>query len=161
MPNVSTCRKGVHFDTDLEHVRAFYQVDSPQRVSAPSSSIDEREDQRDTASWNVGSLNFETNMSKCSPRPVVKLEKIHTSLSNMQFEGVVSVANIAFEKAVIIRYTLDDWQTISQIAADFHSTKSEDEFDHFNFQINLADEVQLRSKTLAFCIKYCVNGREY
>jgi hypothetical protein len=71
----------------------------------------------------------------------------------------------AIPKVVIARFTLDDWKTASDVAAEFitdlHPLEGANGYDRFNFSINLADQTNLESKTLFFCVKYCVNGQEY
>lgn len=80
--------------------------------------------------------------------------------------GRCAVANIAFEKVVVARFTQDDWKT-AEVAAkrtnDIYHTRQLEQhrYDYFNFSIKLADKINLESKTLFFCDKYNVNGLEF
>jgi hypothetical protein len=79
--------------------------------------------------------------------------------------GSVAVANLAFQKSVTCRFTLDYWKTTSEVGAEFvaevRPAESPVGRDRFHFTIKLSDLANLESKTLYFCIRYNVNGQEY
>lgn len=79
--------------------------------------------------------------------------------------GSVAVANLAFQKSVICRFTLDYWKTTSEVAAEYSNEIRPGETplgcDRFTFSIKLADTANLESKTLFFCIRYTVKGQEF
>ena len=178
MPGTPTFSKAVHFDSHLEHVRHFLQVDRPLAVSAGSSPVDfhnsdtefpfSDEDTRGTRSlpyeWEIVVANFPPETYERLQMPV-RVEKVYLSTDNKTLIGVVAVANIAFNKTVVARFTLDYWKTTSEVVAeytnDIRRKKQNDGYDRFNFTIKLADLANLEAKTMFFCVKYCVNGVEY
>lgn len=178
MPGTPTFSKAVHFDSQLEHVRHFLQVDRPLAVSAGSSPIDNYESdteypfssgERPSArsppfEWDIVMSNFpvDTPVRKAQP---VRLERIWLSNDQKSLVGSIAVANLAFQKLVVCRFTLDYWKTTSEVAAEYVSeirgVDTPHPQDRFNFTIKLSDLANLESKTLYFCIRYNVNGQEY
>ncbi|KAK3302729.1 carbohydrate-binding module family 21 protein [Chaetomium strumarium] len=178
MPGTPTFSKAVHFDSQLEHVRHFLQVDRPLAVSAGSSPVDNYESdteypfssgERPSArsppfEWDIVMSNFpvETPVRKAQP---VRLERVWLSNDQKSLVGSIAVANLAFQKLVVCRFTLDYWKTTSEVAAEYVSeirgVDTPYSQDRFNFTIKLSDLANLESKTLYFCIRYNVNGQEY
>jgi Carbohydrate/starch-binding module (family 21) len=176
MPGTPTYGKAVHFDSHLEHVRHFLQVDRPLAVSARSSPVDnydgdmefpfsgdDEKDSRSPYEWQIRLSNFpaETEERKVMP---VHVERVYLSSDNKLLMGSIAVQNLAFQKLVVARYTLDYWKTTSEVVADFNNDvrrKHNDGLDHFTFSIKLADQAHLENKTMFFCIRYNVNGQEY
>ncbi|KAI0110433.1 putative phosphatase regulatory subunit-domain-containing protein [Nemania sp. FL0031] len=178
MPGTPTFSKAVHFDSHLEHVRHFLQVDRPLAVSTGSSPVDNYDsdteypfkpgDKVDVRSppyeWEIVVNNFpsETPIRKGLP---VKLERVWMSPDQKSLMGSVCVANLAFQKSVVCRFTFDYWKTTSEIGAEYHHEirpkGNEIGHDRFQFSIKLSDIANLETKTLYFCIRYNVNGLEY
>jgi hypothetical protein len=174
--------KAVHFDAKLEHVRHFLQVDRPLAVSAGSSPLDSfesdgeypfpaSEDELPLASrrgppyeWELITSNFptETMVRKALP---ARVERIWLSNDKKTLHGSVAVANLAFQKFVACRFTLDYWKTTSEVAAEYTCEMrpriSPQGHDRFTFNIKLSDLANLKSKTLFFCVRYNVNGQEF
>jgi hypothetical protein len=178
MPGTPIFSKAVHFDSHLEHVRHFLQVDRPLAVSAGSSPIDSYESDteypfpgngKQTArappfEWEILTTNFPHDSVARKSLPV-RLEKVWLSADQKTLLGSVAVANIAFNKAVTCRFTLDYWKTTSEVTADYsHEIRPRETplgHDRFTFSIKLADTANLESKTLFLCVRYSVNGQEY
>ncbi|TGJ81297.1 hypothetical protein E0Z10_g7454 [Xylaria hypoxylon] len=178
MPGTPTFSKAVHFDSHLEHVRHFLQVDRPLAVSTGSSPVDNYDsdteypfklgDKRGVRSppyeWEILMNNppAETLIRKGL---LVKLERVWMSPDQKSLIGSVSVTNLAFQKSVVCRFTFDYWKTTSEIGAEYHheirSREGETSRDRFQFSIKLSDIADLEAKTLFFCIRYNVNGLEY
>ncbi|KAI3555536.1 hypothetical protein CABS03_04064 [Colletotrichum abscissum] len=178
MPGTPTFSKAVHFDSHLEHVRHFLQVDRPLAVSAGSSPVDaydsdteypfpgeERQNARTPPfEWEIVTANHpaDTPIRKSLP---VRLERVWLSPDQKNLLGSVAVANLAFQKYVTCRFTLDYWKTTSEVGAEYsHEVRAQDDHvaqDRFTFSIKLSDLANLETKTLFFCIKYNVNGQEY
>jgi hypothetical protein len=172
MPGTPTFSKAVHFDSHLEHVRHFLQVDRPLAVSAGSSPVEVYDSDTefpfdDTRAppfeWEIVVSNFpaETPIRLSLP---VRVERVFLSSDNKTLVGSVAVANLAFNKYVVARFTLDYWKTTSEVVAEYNQDVRQpkrDGYDRFNFNIKLADQANLEAKTMFFCIKYCVNGQEY
>ncbi|PBP25400.1 protein phosphatase regulator [Diplocarpon rosae] len=174
MPGTPTFSKAVHFDSHLEHVRHFLQVDRPLAVSAGSSPVEQYdsdsefpfpEDAAGSApfEWEIVVSNFpaETPLRLSLP---ARVERVFLSSDNKTLIGSVAVANLSFHKYVVARFTLDYWKTTSEVVAEYnHDIRQpkNDGYDRFNFNIKLADQANLEAKTMFFCVKYCVNGQEY
>ncbi|XXH05257.1 hypothetical protein Hte_011682 [Hypoxylon texense] len=178
MPGTPTFSKAVHFDSHLEHVRHFLQVDRPLAVSAGTSPADNYESDTEypfkvgekaaprapSFEWELVVNNFpsETPIRKALP---VRLERVWMSPDQKSLIGSVAVANLAFSKSVVCRFTFDYWKTTSEVAAEYHHEirprETETGHDRFQFSIKLSDLANLENKTLFFCIRYNVNGLEY
>ncbi|KAG6041486.1 hypothetical protein E4U41_004063 [Claviceps citrina] len=178
MPGTPLYSKAVHFDSHLEHVRHFLQVDRPLAVSAGSSPVETYESDAEYPfprsglasqasppfEWELSTPNFphDSLIRKSMP---VRLEKVWLSNDQKSLLGSVAVANLAFSKSVICRFTLDYWKTVSEVNAEYsheiRPRESSEGQDRFTFIIKLSDLADLESKTLFFCIRYAVNGREY
>ena len=182
MPGTPIFSKAVHFDSHLEHVRHFLQVDRPLAVSAGSSPVDNYESDTEYPfpggsagnsnsaprtppfEWEILTPNFSHDSLARKSLPV-RLEKVWLSSDQKTMLGSVAVANLAFQKKVTCRFTLDYWKTTSEVAGEYcHEIRPCDtavSYDRFNFSIKLADTAHLESKTLFFCIRYSVNGQEF
>jgi hypothetical protein len=180
MPGTPIFSKAVHFDSHLEHVRHFLQVDRPLAVSAGSSPVDAYDSDNEypfpgedrpgsgTRSppyeWEIITSNFPHDSAARKSLPV-KLEKVWLSTDQKSMLGSVAVANLAFNKSVLCRFTLDYWKTTSEVVAEYsHEIRPRETplgYDRFTFNIKLADTANLESKTLFFCVRYSVNGQEY
>ncbi|KAJ5054478.1 uncharacterized protein L3040_000752 [Drepanopeziza brunnea f. sp. 'multigermtubi'] len=174
MPGTPTFSKAVHFDSHLEHVRHFLQVDRPLAVSVGSSPVEQYDSetefpfpedvtQNPPFEWEISVSNFpaETPIRLALP---IRVERVFLSSDNKMLVGSVAVANLSFQKYVVARFTLDYWKTTSEVVAEFnHDIRQprNDGYDRFNFNIKLADQANLEAKTMFFCVKYSVNGQEY
>ena len=178
MPGTPTFSKAVHFDSHLEHVRHFLQVDRPLAVSANTSPNDnyesdteypfgsnaKRANRPQPFELEIVINNFppETPIRKAQP---VRLERLWMSPDQKSLIGSVAVANLAFNKLVVCRFTFDYWKTTSEVVAEFmqeiRPKYSELGHDRFQFTIKLSDLANLESKTLYLCMRYNVNGQDY
>ncbi|KAF2200902.1 hypothetical protein GQ43DRAFT_472294 [Delitschia confertaspora ATCC 74209] len=176
MPGTPTYAKAVHFNEDMEQVRHFLQLDRPIAVSAGSSPVETYNDDEEypfgyddghrstVVEWEIKLANFpgDTYERKTAP---VRVERIFLSSDHKTLIGTVAVANIAFSKLVVARFTLDYWKTTSEVVAEYNhdvrKKQSNDGYDRFNFNIKLADQANLESKTLLLCVRYNVNGQEF
>lgn len=107
----------------------------------------------------------------------VHLESVHVKSSSVT--GTVLVRNIAYEKQVAVRFTLDDWQTTSEVSGHHHVSlprlpddflrsvsaawtigdlaASTSSWDRFTFTINLEDyALNLDQKTMWLVVRYSV-----
>ncbi|KAA8892576.1 putative phosphatase regulatory subunit-domain-containing protein [Sphaerosporella brunnea] len=172
VPSTPTFPKNVHFDQTIEHVRHFLHSEKPSAVSVGSSPVEGVYDAEseypfgydDEPQWEIGLPNFpkDTESRKCLP---VRLEKLCLSTDKKNLIGTVAVANLAFQKSVVSRFTFDYWQTVSEVTAEFSSDvrrrEREDGIDRFVFKIKLAEQANLEKKILFFCIRYNTNGQEF
>lgn len=174
MPGTPTFGKAVHFDSHLEHVRHFLQVDRPLAVSAGSSPVEAYEGETEFPfhdeprgppfEWELVLANFPADTLERRAQPV-HVERVYLSADNKTLVGAVTVANYAFHKLVVARFTLDYWKTTSEVVAEYaHDVRQApraDGRDRFQFHIKLADLANLEAKTMFFCVKYVVNGWEH
>ena len=185
MPGTPTYSKAVHFDSSLEHIRHFLQVDRPIAVSAGSSPVESTyEDEVEFPfgsdepkpltgvvlgppfEWVIRIGNFPAETPERMSRPV-RVERIYLSADNKSLMGVVAAKNIAFHKLVVARFTLDHWKTTSEVVADYSKdarskiVNGHDGYDRFVFSIKLEDQANLEKKTMFFCIRYHVNGQDF
>lgn len=179
MPGTPTYSKVVHFDSHLEHVRHFLQVDRPLAVSAGSSPVENYDSENefpfgsDESSarprsspyeWEMRLANFPPDSEARKALPVF-VERVFLSSDSKNLIGTVAVQNLAFHKLVVARFTLDYWKTTSEVVCDYNNDvrrkHHHDGLDRFNFSIRLADQANLENKTLFFCIRYTVNGQDF
>ncbi|OJD10253.1 hypothetical protein AJ78_08665 [Emergomyces pasteurianus Ep9510] len=175
-PGTPVFSKAVHFDSQLEHIRHFLQLDRPLAVSAGSSPVETYDGDSEFPfgmdangppkfiEWEARIANFPENQEARKTMPV-RLERIFLSPDNKNLVGVVSVVNISFQKHVVARFTLDYWKTTSEVVAEYNNDvrrkQAKDGYDRFNFTIHLGDMGNLESKRMFICIRYNVNGLEF
>ncbi|KAJ5380430.1 uncharacterized protein N7496_002858 [Penicillium cataractarum] len=176
MPGTPVYAKAVHFDSQLEHIRHFLQLDRPLAVSAETSPVDSYDGEtefpfghdadKSTPSWEW-ELRL-SNFPKDAPHRAthaVRLERLFLSADKKSLIGSVSVANLAFHKHVAARFTFDHWRTVSEVVAvyshDVRRKHAHDGHDRFTFDIKLDDQANLESKTMFVCIRYTVDGQEH
>lgn len=176
MPGTPVYAKAVHFDSKLEHIRHFLQLDRPLAVSAETSPVDSHDTEGEfpfgnreqsntpTWEWDIRLPNFPKDTSSRTTDPV-RLERLFLSGDKNVLVGSVAVANIAFHKHVAARFTLDYWRTVSEVSAvychDVRRKHAHDGYDRFSFDIKLDDQANLENKTLSICIRYNVDGQEH
>ncbi|KAJ5173060.1 hypothetical protein N7492_005653 [Penicillium capsulatum] len=175
MPGTPVYAKAVHFDSQLEHIRHFLQLDRPLAVSANTSPVDShdtegefpfgrQEAKSSSFEWELRLANFPHDSSSRAFDPV-RLERLFLSPDKNTLIGSVAVANLDFQKNVAARFTFDHWRTVSEVSATyFHDVRQKhahDGYDRFSFEIKLADQAHLERKTMFVCIRYNVKGQEF
>uniref|UniRef100_A0A4W4GEW6 CBM21 domain-containing protein n=1 Tax=Electrophorus electricus TaxID=8005 RepID=A0A4W4GEW6_ELEEL len=88
----------------------------------------------------------------------VLLERVETD--EFSISGIVRVLNVAFEKSVSLRYTMNNWITFIDILASYIPHSSDGFTDKFSFKI-ITPTFLDSGGTLQFAIKYTVNGAEF
>jgi hypothetical protein len=175
MPGTPTYSKAVHFNEEIEQVRHFLSVDRPIAVSAGSSPVEtayeseneypfEDDSKSKTPEWEIKLANWPTTESYERQTAPVRVERIALASDNQTLVGNIACANISFQKFVVARFTLDYWKTTSEVVAEFNHDvrkQADDGYDRFNFNIKLADQANLETKTLLLCVRYSSNGQEY
>ncbi|KAI2725989.1 CAZyme family CBM21 [Penicillium roqueforti] len=175
MPGTPVYSKAVHFDSHLEHIRHFLQLDRPLAVSTETSPVENHDNKHEfpfdssdargrSWEWEIKLSNWPKDTSSAATRPV-RLERLFLSADKSTLIGNVAVANLAFHKSVTARFTLDYWRTTSEVAAaychDVRRQQAADGFDRFSFDLKLDDQANLETKTMFMCIRYNVDGQEY
>jgi len=193
--------KNVHFkekEDGLETVRLFRRTAKPVSVSKPTSDT-ETETEPELAAFpfpRISSNNFGPSISSLSeiaesspipdpnssPYANVHLESITLPPARPPvLRGTILVRNVVFEKYVGVRFTLDDWTTVSEVLAvytgpvaaletlagtnqgrtvgDLIGPSTTSGWDRFNFAIKLEDyEAYLWQRTLFLVIRYSAPG---
>ncbi|KAH8798481.1 putative phosphatase regulatory subunit-domain-containing protein [Flagelloscypha sp. PMI_526] len=133
----------------------FFQIDSLASTPIPLRS----------ANWTMDryivleSLILVGGVSLSKARPM--------NNDDLRLAGTVLVRNVSFEKKVDIRFTLDNWDTVSEVGrCDIHQAETElndHGWDRFSFTIRLCDYVRsLPSKTLFLAARFqAENSQEW
>ncbi|GAA5833843.1 hypothetical protein JCM11251_005984 [Rhodosporidiobolus azoricus] len=173
-PATPVCPKYVHFDTQLEHVKHFLAQQRPAAVSRSGSPVEtETEDEPEAfpfpamATAQAGTVklvlpNFPTASS--TARAMDKdafVESLEMTSDAKSIRGIVRVKNLAFQKWVAVRFTLDNWQTVSEVSAEHHESLPGGNSDRFAFTIKLQDLLaRIEEKTMYLAVRYTVGGQE-
>lgn len=136
---------------------------------------------RDRIDWHLNLPNFphlsydrKIFQEKCK----VFLERMFISIDKKYLLGHIAVKNLAFEKSIMVRYTLDNWSTIIEIPTiyvpDIPQILKKNEYDRFIFKIplgNLFNSFRMMSpvqnstnpneKKFQLCVKYNAKDSEY
>jgi hypothetical protein len=174
-PTTPSCPKYVHFDSQLERVKLFDGEQKPSVVSRsgsptageyttsegeeyPFPSTDDEGDRRDKKVLQIKLPNFPTSQPSESE---LFLESLFLDDDRKSLRGVIQVKNISFQKWVAVRFTLDWWQTTSEVTATHKDSVRNGTYDRFSFVIKLNDLLsKIEEKTLFLAIRYNTDGRE-
>ncbi|KAG1868877.1 carbohydrate-binding module family 21 protein, partial [Suillus tomentosus] len=92
----------------------------------------------------------------------VVLQGLTLSQHDKTITGRVRVRNIAFEKWVAARFTLDLWQTTSEVTAHYVESVNGGTFDIFMFTIRLHDMwLRIEEKTMFIALRYTTAGTQF
>ncbi|KAI0285225.1 putative phosphatase regulatory subunit-domain-containing protein [Russula brevipes] len=164
--------KGVRFHSQLEHVKLFLAEQKPLAVSRDGSPTDTsgtdsefpsfiyaRDDDIKERPLVMHRIDVPTAPLLAEDMRDVAVETI--DLVGSTVEGVVRVRNLAFEKWIAVRFTLDKWQTTSEVTARYKESLPHGTMDRFMFAIKLTDVLsRAEEKTLFLAVRYSVDGRE-
>ncbi|KAF9180898.1 hypothetical protein BGZ51_005812 [Haplosporangium sp. Z 767] len=159
--------KYVHFNTQLEHVRLFLQGEMPSCVGERETIIDARDDcatsdiKLTLTNWDpVAPGAFQPGDFDAGATPL-RVEVLELSEDQSELQGKILIQNIAFHKHVSVRYTIDYWQTYSEVNAEFEESILGSSLDRFTFKFPLNMEKSVAEKTFCFAVRYQVIGREF
>ena len=169
-------KKSLTFDGKIERVVLFERGSLPADISGS-----EKYEVHDSGDVDAGSVSSSMSLSetwtiagKNLPAltafgyiPVV-LDSIHLD-GGKRLVGTILVRNLAFEKSVSVRYTVDGWATAGDLDAEYLATVSQQhgEFygvDRFGFELDLNEEMELGTATdvkFECAINYVVAGQSY
>lgn len=165
--------KGVRFHSQLEHVKLFLAKQKPLAVSRDGNPTDTSGTESEFPPFIYHDpdddlkerplVMHRVDVPTAPPLPEdtrdVVVENI--DLVGTVVEGTVRVRNIAFEKRIAVRFTLDKWQTTSEVTARYKESLHNGTFDRFMFSIKLADVLsRAEDKTLYLSVRYSAPGRE-
>ena len=168
-PTTPMGSKSVHFDAHLEHIKLFLAEQKPLAVSRDGSPTETSEGDTTDTSFPFPrmasvTLRLKPTVLPQQPPPEpwtfdVRLEKLY--LEDTALVGRVLVRNVAFAKWVAVRFTLDSWQTTSEVAARHIASLRDNTFDRFEFRVRLVDYMNgIESKRLIFCVRFSVEGQQ-
>ncbi|KJZ68749.1 hypothetical protein HIM_11858 [Hirsutella minnesotensis 3608] len=175
VPSTPIFSKAVHFDSHLEHVRHFLRLDRPLSVGIkyyPAETY-QSDNEYPFPGNNKPDVRSQWELITTNPPHVfqvrktmpVRLENVWLSGDRRSMLGSVAVANLAYQKHVTCRFTLDYWKTVSEVAAGYsheiYPRETPLGYDRFIYIISLSDLANLESKTMFFCIRYRVNDQEF
>lgn len=164
--------KGVRFNAQLEQVKHFLAEQKPIAVSRDGSPTDTSGTDSEFPPFIYGrdsDLTERTLVMHHVDVPTAPLLADDTRdvvvesmvLVGTTIEGVVCVRNLAFQKWVAVRFTLDKWQTTSEVTARYKESFCDGMVDRFMFSIKLADVLsRAEEKTLFLAVRYSVASRE-
>ncbi|KAJ2746392.1 hypothetical protein GGI20_001388 [Coemansia sp. BCRC 34301] len=157
----------VHFDTQLEHTRLFFKSDSPKHAAcdpAPAPLIH-------AAAVPLPACTAAKAFSLTSIRRTrpsflpyedasVVLESVEPA--GLALAGSIKVHNLAYEKEVAVRLTMDGWKTFEDVPATYlrsviGTDGSRPGVDRFAFAIPCPPI--LAPTTISMCVSYKVNGQ--
>ena len=91
----------------------------------------------------------------------VRLESLSLADDRRSVGGTVLVRNLAYGKRVAARFTMDGWQTTSEVIADYTGGVLKGAYDRFEFTIRLTDYLggKIWGRVLEIAIRYSCDGR--
>ncbi|OCH95695.1 hypothetical protein OBBRIDRAFT_883654 [Obba rivulosa] len=133
-PSTPNAHKNVHFpESNLETVRLFSRSGKPASLSKPPGEETETETEAESSSYPFPLLPVPTSIiheinpdpqhtspiPNPSPSPYANVHLESLALPRTRpptLRGTVLVRNMSFGKSVAVRFTLDGWQTTSEVA---------------------------------------------
>ncbi|KAJ1966490.1 hypothetical protein GGI12_000065 [Dipsacomyces acuminosporus] len=164
----------VHFSADLEHMRWFYKDDTPRHVSrdpgfdASPANKQAHEHAPTHAQTAIQLTAIRKPLPSFSPYEASPVALEAVEYASATLVGTVKVHNLAYEKSVVVRVTMDGWKSVSDISAAFvRSIAGVDGcrpgVDRFRFTIPVPAKAATLATpvTISMCVRYQVNGQEY
>ncbi|CAO3620398.1 unnamed protein product [Cunninghamella blakesleeana] len=159
-------KKVVRFceDDDLEQVRLFLKSQMPKMVrSGDPPFLQEPRYEMKCVQWPS-----KLAMYKSLNQVAIRIENVQLEHDQVLF-GRCRVANLAYEKKVMIRYTFDYWDTHHEVQASYREpiASTTNTWDRFTFELPLphtSDEnahKKVKPLTCFLALKYMVNGQEF
>lgn len=165
--------KKVHFDALSQRTLLFSPTDSPLTLtSEPTSTAGQDTAEGPTDGTSIflklsrdeQSIILNDTFTAPSTLQPIRLESLELSQSCRLIKGKVAVLNIAFQKDISILFSLDNWQTVSEVAAEHlqshhegHSVVS----DFFSFVIDKDNLPLDTSNILQLCARYAVANQVF
>lgn len=174
-PTTPTGPKAVHFDEQLERVKLFLAQQKPTAVSRDGSPVEtETEDDSEAVAFPFPPMttsipaqitlvlpDFNKNMLPDLGNRDLCLESLEIAADCKSLKGTALLRNLAFEKRLSVRFTFDDWQTVSEVTGEWQATLNGGQIDRWSFRIKLDDMLaRIEDKKLFLALKYTVAGRE-
>ncbi|KAI9257244.1 putative phosphatase regulatory subunit-domain-containing protein [Phascolomyces articulosus] len=158
--NTKQKKKSVRFQKDdqLEHIRLFLKTQKPLAIQQgdPALSLALK-----YPNWPAKTTLSMRHLS------MIRMEGVQASTTQPStLVGRCRVANLAFEKHVMVRYTTDYWQSFHETEAMYREPigSSANTWDRFTFLIDLESYFVRRCReptTVYLALRYSVNEHEY
>lgn len=159
-------KKSVRFcdNASLENVRLFLKTQMPKACRSDPACLNKQ------YTFRIRRPNWPTSVTTKRNNDggsAVRLEDIQLSKQqdthHVTLLGSIQVANLAFHKKVLVRYTLDDWNTVKEVDAQYQEpiAHSANTWDRFSFKIVLNANTKAAHESLNLAVKYSVSGREF
>jgi len=192
-PATPTASKSVHFDAQLEHVKLFLAEQKPAAVSRTGSPKEDSdtsgtergrhrglsafgphspssEDDRVRASLSLRIVNAAPVVRDTLPAGIDVQAQTFTLTADKRNVSVgILVRNIAFNKLVVVRFTLDNWQTTSEVVGKHVESawseskrrgRDDPDMDRFACVVRLDDfGGRIKQKTMLAAVRYDSDGR--
>ncbi|WWD20126.1 hypothetical protein CI109_104602 [Kwoniella shandongensis] len=98
---------------------------------------------------------------------ILERVELQNGTGQLTMRGTVIVRNVAFKKWVAVRFTLDHWQTVSEVSGTHvchipAATSGDEGWDRFSFSIKLEDyKRKLEERQVLLCLHYSVDGSDW
>ena len=164
-------KKTVHFDDSSEEIRFFSAADAPVTSVSKLYSAAWGADAKGpiyNVPFQLGHQNTFCPLNRAfdspSPSQPIRLRSLALSPSGHELHGTVTVLNLAFEKEVSARFTLDNWKTVSDVVAEHLQSLYLGQSiisDLFSFVINRKSVPSSAGNILHICFRYKVLGQVF
>ncbi len=170
-PGTPSRKKAVRFadalGLDLESVRHILNLDTPPKI--PDSARRYLQIGLEDEHKHEGSRYLTACFSQPGALPDFNLRVEHKKVMlenclvddrSMTITGTVRVANVAYHKSVVVRYTINGWVTHLDANACYVHNSNDIRTDRFSFTINVPLFFSMGSK-LEFALMYHAGGETY
>lgn len=163
--------KNVHFKSNLVQIKLYAPAQQPSAVSNPGTPEETTEEEGDGYPFPSMGPNQKVTLVlpnfTAPPLPSsdeerdVFIQSLNLHRDSKSLQGAVSVRNLAFHKRVVVRFTMDDWQTTSEVSAHYAKSHLGGTFDEWAFSVKLTDAwPRIEEKRIVFAVRYAVDGME-
>lgn len=180
--------KLVHFNNkSFMDIKYFDENESPTAISALPSPTerpdreslwffgpesDTESEDEELTDWTLCLVNFSERYDysqRLASSPAVFLERVMLNGDRTFLKGNIATKNIAFEKHVLLKYSLNNWRIVSEVKAQYTPDSPrllrKAGYDRFTFSIPVKELVQglkgTREVSFVCCVRYETNGQVY
>lgn len=160
-------KKSVRFcdNASLENVRLFLKTQMPKACKSDPACPKQYTYRLRRPNWPSDTVHARYNRVGGSAIRVEDIQLLsNKDTTDVTLIGTCQVANLAFEKHIVVRYSFDEWTTVHETEAIYQEpiANSANTWDRFRFKIILKDASLHRAhETLYLAAKYNVSGREF
>ncbi|XP_077982405.1 protein phosphatase 1 regulatory subunit 3C-B-like [Glandiceps talaboti] len=171
-PSSPDCKKSVRFadsiGMELEAIRMVEKYDHD--INLPNSFVKSvLRSRRYMDRLSVNRVSTEKYLEPCFELPDTDImNRVGSNkaclesftVDNLSVTATVRVANIAFEKSVVVRFSITDWDTHYDLPARYVESLHNTQSDRFTFEISLPRDFVIGCR-LEFALQYRVGGQTY